>query len=111
MGKAGKLIGDYFGLIQVCGIYVASKWIIFVLFNLFAILNSRNLQSADRAMGSGPFEVTLKRYCRRFKVAGEGAFSGIREMYVRNVYLKNDWLTIKPYDTVVDLGANMGNIY
>lgn len=109
MGKVGRLVGDYFGLIQVCGIYVASKWFFFVLFNFRAILNSGNLQSADRAMGSGPFDVTLKRYRRRFKVGGEEAFSGIREMYVRNVYLKNDWLTIKPNDTVVDLGANMGN--
>jgi FkbM family methyltransferase len=30
-------------------------------------------------------------------------------MYVRDVYLRDGWVVIRPQDVVVDLGANMGN--
>lgn len=109
MNKFVKLVGDFLGLIKVCGLAIALKWLFQVLLKLSSIMKKGNLQPADRAMGMGPFEVTLKRYNRRFKITGEEAFSGIREMYVRDVYLRNGWLTIKPNATVVDLGANMGN--
>jgi FkbM family methyltransferase len=36
-------------------------------------------------------------------------FSGIREIWVRDVYLKNNYLKIARGALVVDLGANMGN--
>ncbi len=60
-------------------------------------------------MGEGPFTVSLPIYGVSFKVCGPEAFSGIREMYVRDVYLKGGTLGIADGDTVVDLGANMGN--
>lgn len=109
MNKLVKLVGDLLGLIKICGLAIALKWLFQVLLHFSSIMKNGNLQPADRAMGLGPFEVTLKRYNCRFKITGEEAFSGIREMYVRDVYLRNGWLTIKPHDTVVDLGANMGN--
>jgi FkbM family methyltransferase len=58
-------------------------------------------------MGDGPFEVSRKS--ARAKLLGPQVFSGIREIWVRDVYLKNDYLKIAPGATVVDLGANLGN--
>lgn len=60
-------------------------------------------------MGVGPFVVDIPRYGVRFRIAGTEAFSGIREMYGRDVYLRNGTLTIRDGDHVVDLGANIGN--
>jgi len=80
-----------------------------VCLNLAKILHERNLQPADRGMGIGPFEVRVRPYKRHFKVAGPQVFSGIREMYARDVYLHGGVLGIEPGDVVVDLGANMGN--
>lgn len=44
-----------------------------------------------------------------FPNTGRGAVSGIREMYVRDTYLRHGLLQIADGDVVVDLGANMGN--
>jgi len=60
-------------------------------------------------MGVGPFKVQLRRYGALFRVSGNGAFSGIREMYVRDTYLHNGTLRMQNGDCVVDLGANIGN--
>jgi FkbM family methyltransferase len=109
MNKLHKLISDFLGLIKVCGFAIALKWLFQVLRHYSLILKDGNLKSADSAMGKGPFHVSLKRYNCRFMITGEDVFGGIREMYVRDVYLRKGWLTIKPNDTVVDLGANIGN--
>jgi FkbM family methyltransferase len=58
-------------------------------------------------MGRGPFAVV--RRGARAMLAGEQVFSGIREIWVRDVYLKNDYLDIPPGALVIDLGANLGN--
>jgi len=73
------------------------------------VLRSRNLLSADAWVGHGPFEVSLPTATTRFRVRGEGVISGIREMYVRDCYLRGGKLAIQDGDVVVDLGANMGN--
>lgn len=109
MKRLGKLGGDFFGLLNICGSSVALRWLFHVLFQFPLIIKKGDLQPADRAMGIGPFEVTFKKYNCRFKIMGPDAISGIREMYVRDTYLRNGWLNIKPNDTVFDLGANMGN--
>src|SRR6202007_75251 len=44
-----------------------------------------------------------------FKIAGPCCINGIREMYVRDVYLRGGWLNFDQNDTVLDLSANMGN--
>ena len=46
---------------------------------------------------------------KRARVCGDQVISGVREIWVRNVYLSGRRLTIPPNATVVDLGANMGN--
>ncbi len=109
MNKIQKFIGDLWGLSQVCGWRVALKWWFAVFKNFPQVRKTGNLQSADQALGEGPFIVKLKQYGREFKVSGQQIVSGIREMYVRDVYLRRGWLTIKDGDTVVDLGANVGN--
>jgi FkbM family methyltransferase len=45
----------------------------------------------------------------RALLGGEQVFSGIREIWARNVYLKNGFLEIPKGALVIDLGANMGN--
>ena len=72
-------------------------------------MKKRNLQVADYAMGAGPFLITLKKYACKFKISSPQAISGVREMYVRDVYLRDGWLRINDGDTVLDLGANLGN--
>jgi FkbM family methyltransferase len=109
MKNIQKLFFDFFGLARVCGLRIAFGWLFSVFTNLPEILQSKNLQPADRAMGNGPFLVRLSQYGTVFKIRGAGAISGIREMYVRDTYLHKGLLRIKDGDTVVDLGANMGN--
>lgn len=109
MGNLQKILRDFIGLHLVCGWFIASKWIFLIAINFPEILRRRDLQSADRAMGVGPFLISLPQYRVSFKIAGRGAISGVREMYVRDTYLHNGLLKINDGDTVVDLGANMGN--
>jgi len=104
-----KLTADFLGLARVCGILIACRWLFFVGRYFFDIAKQGNLQTADRAMGEGPFKVNLSRYGTSFTVVGGDAISGIREMYVRDTYLSDGLLLIHDGDTVVDLGANMGN--
>ncbi len=104
-----KLGADFTGLFRICGPVVAFRWLIAVVVNAPKILKSRNLAIADRSLGDGPFTVHLRRYGARFRIQGPNAFSGIREMYVRDQYLGQGWLSIPSAATVVDLGANMGN--
>jgi FkbM family methyltransferase len=86
---------------QRCGLAVILK-------NMPEIYRSENLQVADRALGSGPFQVNYSDEVN-FQSAGPEALSGIRKMYVRDVYLRGGCLEIDDGDIVVDLGANMGN--
>ncbi len=104
-----KLCKDFIGLLRICGPAVALRWLFCVIFHLPGILKCRNLGPADIAMGEGPFVVTLRQYKCQFKIMGPTCVSGIREMYVRDCYLRNGWLRINPNDTLLDLGANMGN--
>jgi len=104
-----KLIGDYLGLIRVLGAGRANRWLAAVAASLPEILRVRNLQPADRAMGQGPFDIRFHDGSVRFRITGTEAFSGIREMYVRDTYLRGGTLGISDGDVVLDLGANMGN--
>lgn len=109
MNHFWKILGDFAGLCRICGVNVACRWLLAIPFNAKAIFAKGDLQPADIAMGEGPFTVSLRGHRGRFRVAGQRAISGIREMYVRDVYLQHGWLRIRDGDTVIDLGANMGN--
>ncbi len=108
MKMLALLLTDILGLFRVCGAAIAARFTIAVAFSMPAILRRHNLQSADDALGPGPFVVRLPT-SPPFRIQGYGAVSGIREMYVRDCYLKGGALAIRDGDVVVDLGANMGN--
>lgn len=106
---AKKMFGDMRGLSRICGSWVALRWTASVMRHLGTILRRGDLQPADRAMGSGPFEICMRNHALPFRIQGIGAISGIREMYVRDTYLHDGILTIHDGNCVVDLGANIGN--
>lgn len=101
-----KIAADAAGISRVCGISVAAKWLSLVFIKFPAVLKSGNLQPADRAMGNGPFEA--KRARSRAILTGSQVFSNLREIWVRDVYLKDDFLSVPNNGLVVDLGANLG---
>src|SRR4051812_15958000 len=108
MGRMIRIVfRDFIGLVRVCGIGVALRWLVMIALNFKKCARARNLQPADLAMGPGPFSARLGT--ARAKLFGEQAISGIREIWVRDVYLNHGRLSIPPDATVVDLGANMGN--
>ncbi len=104
---ATVVASDFVGLTRVCGPAVAARWAGSVVQTFNRCRQARNLQPADQAMGEGPFRVKRKHATAR--MAGPRILSGIREIWVRDVYLKDDYLQIPPDAVVVDLGANMGN--
>jgi FkbM family methyltransferase len=67
------------------------------------------LQSADASLGPGPFVVRFPTCRLPFVVRSNLAISSIRELYVRDCYLRGGVLAIGDGSTVVDLGANTGN--
>lgn len=108
MSNLGKLISDASGLAGTVGPRPTFRWCAHAVANAPSVLRERKLTPADRGMGEGPFTIRSGDDVR-FHVAGANVFSGIREMYVRDVYLGHGRLRIHPGDVVVDLGANMGN--
>ena len=103
-----KLIGsDFLGLSRTCGWGVALRWLTKVAITFPQCRRAHNLQPADRVMGEGPFTCRLGR--ARARLVGSQVISGIREIWVRDVYLSDGFLSIPDNALVVDLGANMGN--
>lgn len=96
---------DSLGLSSVCGPAVALRWLWAVLTHLPACKRAGNLQPADAAVGPGPFH--LKQGRSRAILGGQRILTGVRELWVRNVYLRAP-LAIAPESTVVDLGASCG---
>jgi FkbM family methyltransferase len=101
------ILRDARGIARVCGPGIALRWLWCIASSVRECVAQRNLQPADRLMGHGPFSV--RRGTAQANLAGEQVFTGIREIWVRDVYLKNDFLRIEPGAVVLDLGANMGN--
>lgn len=102
-----KLVSDFRGIVRVCGVGPALRWLGCVALTMPTNLKTRNLLAADLKMGTGPFAVHHK--VGNAKLVGEYAFSGLREIWVRDVYARDDFVRIPDGGTVVDLGANMGN--
>jgi len=103
-----KISADIWGISRIVGLSTTTMWLAAILRNMPEIYRSGNLQVADRALGSGPFQVKYSDEVN-FRIAGPGALCGIREMYVRDTYLRGGRLQIDDGDIVVDLGANIGN--
>jgi FkbM family methyltransferase len=91
----------------VGGLGLALRWLGSVAGHLPACIRAGHLQAADSALGSGPFALRHRR--SQAVLTGPIVVSGIREIWVRDVYLSQDFLRIDPDAIVVDLGANMGN--
>lgn len=108
MNRVRQLISDFVGLARVLGLAPAFRWLAMVGFKSAEIRKQGNLQPADLAMGEGPFLVKYSPQVQ-FQVKGRGVVTGIREMYVRDNYLRRGLLKIDEGDQVLDLGANIGN--
>jgi FkbM family methyltransferase len=109
VSRVRLLSRDLIGLSRVCGLTIAVRWAACLAAEFRHVLQTRNLQVVDRAAGFGPFRVRYPTTRLPFTVAGDGVLSGVREMYVRDCYLRGGKLAIHDGDTVVDLGANVGN--
>src|SRR5580692_2741184 len=101
------ILRDASGVAASCGMLVAVRWLMFVALTFRECMRTRNLQPADIRMGNGPF--LAQHRGARAKLSGNRVFSGIREIWVRDVYLKDDYLSISRSALVVDFGANLGN--
>lgn len=106
MNPISKIAMDTVGIARVCGPSTAIRWVGHIMVNFPRVLASKNLQAADRAMGDGPFKASRER--SHAFLTGNQVFSGLREIWVRDVYLKDDFLTVPDGAVVVDLGANLG---
>ena len=102
----GKLLSDIVGVAKVSGIGRAIQWAVCVALTLPANLRSKNLLAADRLMGEGPFRV--RHDGTSALLVGESSFSGLREIWVRDVYARENFLEIPDNGTVLDLGSNRG---
>jgi len=101
-----QILSDFKGIVKVCGFAKAIKWLFFILLTLPECIKRKNLQPADRRFGEGPIKV--KSDYGYVILLGGQIFSSIREIWVRNVYLQNDFIQIPDSGVVVDLGANVG---
>jgi FkbM family methyltransferase len=102
-----QILSDFNGLLRVCGLIIATKWLLFIFLTLPQCIKFKNLQPADKLFGEGPIKVKPK-YGSVHLLGGQ-IFSSIREIWVRNVYLKDDFIKIPDEGIVVDLGANVGS--
>jgi len=107
MNQLMTIARDARGIAVTCGWWVALRWLWCVSLTFAECYRAGNLQPADRRMGNGPF-VALRQGAQA-RLSGQQVFSGIREIWVRDVYLKNNYLQIPAGALVIDLGANLGN--
>lgn len=101
-----KLLSDFSTMRQMLGLPVMLRYVGALASKSPTILRERNMMSADRAMGDGLFKV---RHPAATVTLPGSTFSGIREIYLRDVYGMTDTLKVADGGLVVDLGANVGN--
>jgi FkbM family methyltransferase len=108
MKKISNLFYDLLGFYRICGSKFATKYLFYLILNIFKVFKRGDLIVIDRLMGIGPFKIKFKKNIH-FKIQGFGSVSGIRELYIRDVYLRNGKIKISDGSLILDLGANMGN--
>jgi hypothetical protein len=86
---------------------MALRWLTGMAREARKCVATRSFVPADDSMGDGPFRVNLRGATA--SLVGQHVFRGLREIWVRDVYLGGGFLSIPDGSTVVDLGANMGN--
>jgi len=104
-------IRDIFSLGRICGSQVALCWLAQVGIHFRECRRTHSLITADRSMGTGPF--TRKAGAILGSEHDEAdpispVFSGIREVWARDVYRRHGLLPLPSSGIVVDLGANRG---
>lgn len=57
------MICDFWGLVRVCGAPIAMRWIFAIVANFAAILDRKDLQPADRALGGTVLGQTHAVWC------------------------------------------------
>lgn len=105
---ARQLASDFNGLRRVCGNAFALRWLAQVARHLPTCLAARNLQAADLAFGRGPIRARFAAAATPAQLCGNCIVTGVREIWVRDCYLGDGFLSIADGATVVDLGANVG---
>lgn len=103
---AADLPSDLVNCARVCSPMTSAHWLFNIATHAGECRRSRSLSPADHAMGKGPFPVRRKH--ARAVISSPDVFGVVREIWFRDVYLKDDYLTIAPNAVVVDLGANAG---
>lgn len=103
--RVRRLRSDAADVARVADAKTAAHWFGAVLKVSPAVARQRSLVPADQAV-KGSDSVFRLPSGRRVSLSGK-YFSGAREMYCRNVYLRTG-LTIEPGRYALDLGANAG---
>ncbi len=102
-----RIARELSGVARVCGYRTLLRYAGAIVQSIPSILRTGTLAAADDRM---------RRYSDSLHVQMCGVqltypsqvFSGVREMYARNVYLRLRGFSIRPGDVVVDLGCNEG---
>lgn len=102
----GQVCADIGGMRRVLGFRTTFRWVLALCATLPACFRARALFPADRRLGDGPHQARYGVACA--SLMGPNVVSGIREVWVRDVYLAGGFLTIPPAGKVIDLGANIG---
>jgi FkbM family methyltransferase len=100
------VVNDFYGLSRVGGLRMAIRWLLSIHKTSARCFRERSLLPADLSLGEGPFRVCFNG--KKAILQGPSAISGIREIWVRNVYLGERYLQIDEDSMVLDLGANIG---
>jgi FkbM family methyltransferase len=106
MTRLRKLLSDLRGIVRACGWGTAVRWLSKIVLASPQILRDGDLLAADLRMGPGPFRVRHKE--GEAWVYGTRVFASIREIWIRDVYGRKDFLRLPDNALVVDLGANIG---
>jgi hypothetical protein len=107
MNAIGTILRDAAGLRQTLGAAAAARWMLAIATKFPKVRKSGTLQPADRTMGDRP-RLLRHRTGARARAAGINLVTGVREVWVRDAYLRDNWLVLPPGGTVVDLGGNRG---
>jgi FkbM family methyltransferase len=101
-----KLSTDLSAMHRMLGVSALLRYVWALARSAPTILREGNMMSADRRMDRGLFKV---RHPAATVTLPGTTFSGIREIYLRDVYGMADTLCVRDGGLVVDLGSNVGN--
>ncbi len=104
----GLAVNDVFGVFRVCGLATALRYILALGRTAPQCLRHHSLWPADNAMGLGPFRVHRHMTVSLLGLPQCCPIGIIREIWARDEYLGNGFLSVPDHGTVLDLGANIG---